>query len=136
MSSILPIADAPMVRRETVELLNRHRRRLAIAIGLHATAAVAGLAGPVLLGRLIDRVVSGTATGAWINQLVVQLAVAVLIQAVLAGFAHRSSMVLGEGVFAELREQFLERNIRPFQFGLRIRIRRKTGHVTVQNKDG
>jgi ABC-type multidrug transport system fused ATPase/permease subunit len=109
VSSILPIADSPMVRRETIELLNRHRRRLAIAIGLHATAAVAGLAGPVLLGRLIDRVVSGTATGAWINQLVVQLAVAVLIQAVLAGFAHRSSMVLGEGVFAELREQFLER---------------------------
>ena len=108
-ATILPIAGPQLVRQETIGLLSRHRRRLTIAIGLHAAAAVAGLAGPVLLGRLIDRVVSATATAGWINQVVLLLALAVLIQSGLAGLAHRSSLVLGEGVFAELREQFLER---------------------------
>jgi len=109
VSTILPIAGPRLVRRETTGLLGRHRRRLAIAITLHAAAAVAGLAGPVLLGRLVERVVTGTSTAHWIDLLVVQLAVAVLVQSMLAGFAHRSSLVLGEEVFAELREQFLER---------------------------
>ena len=108
MSSILPIAGPRLVRQETARLLRQHRRRLAVSIGLHATAAVAGLAGPVLLGHLIDRVVAGTSTAGGIDLLIGQLAVAVLIQAGLAGFAHRSSLVLGEEVFAQLREQFLE----------------------------
>ncbi len=109
MSSILPIAGPELVRQETAELLRQHRRQLAITVGLHAGAAVAGLAGPVLIGRLVDRVVAGTSTAGGIDLLTGQLALAVLIQAGLAGFAHRSSLVLGEEVFARLRERFLER---------------------------
>lgn len=109
MTSTLPIAAPRLVRRQTIGLLSRHRRRLAVAIGLHAAAAAAGLAGPVLLGRLVDRVVTGDSSASGIDHLVGQLALAVLIQAGLAGFAHRSSLVLGEGVFAELREEFLAR---------------------------
>jgi ABC-type multidrug transport system fused ATPase/permease subunit len=107
--SILPIAGPRLVRLETTELLRRHRRQLSIAVALHAAAAVAGLAGPVLLGQLVDRVVTGTSTASGIDLLIGQLALAVLIQAGLTGFAHRSSLVLGEEVFAELRERFLER---------------------------
>jgi ABC-type multidrug transport system fused ATPase/permease subunit len=109
MSTVLPIAGSRLVRSETGALLQRHRRALSIAIGLHAAAAIAGLAGPALLGQLVDGVVTGTSTGAGIDRTIGLLAGAVLVQAVLAGSAHRSSLVLGEAVFAELREQFLAR---------------------------
>jgi ABC-type multidrug transport system fused ATPase/permease subunit len=108
MSTILPIAGPRVVRQETAELLRQHRDQLSVAVVLHAAAAVAGLAGPVLLGRLVERLVAGTSTASGIDVLIGQLALAVLIQAVLAGFAHRASLVLGEEVFAELRERFLE----------------------------
>jgi ABC-type multidrug transport system fused ATPase/permease subunit len=109
MSTILPVAGPRLVLDETAALLRRHRRQLAISIALHAAAAIAGLAGPALLGHLVDDVIAGRATGSAIDQAIGLLAVAVLIQAVLAGLAHRSSLVLGEEVFAELREQFLAR---------------------------
>ena len=56
----LPVADAATVRRRTAVLLRRHRRALAGVVTLHALAAAAGLAGPWLLGRLVDDVTTGT----------------------------------------------------------------------------
>ena len=109
MSTLLPIAGPRVVLAETTELLHRHRRALAITIGLHTSAAVAGLAGPALLGRLVNDVSTGTATGGRIDRAIGLLAVAVLLQAALAGLANWSSSVLSEEVFAELREQFLAR---------------------------
>ena len=102
----LPVADAATVRRRTAVLLRRHRRALAGVVTLHALAAAAGLAGPWLLGRLVDDVTTGT-TAAAVDRLVAVLTVAVLTQSVLIRFAQRSAMVLGESVFAELREEFL-----------------------------
>lgn len=102
----LPVADAATVRRQTAVLLRRHRRALAGVVTLHALAAATGLAGPWLLGRLVDDVTTGT-TAAAVDRLVAVLAVAVLTQSVLIRFAQRSAMVLGESVFAELREEFL-----------------------------
>lgn len=102
----LPVADAATVRRQTAVLLRRHRRSLAGVVTLHALAAATGLAGPWLLGRLVDDVTTGT-TAAAVDRLVAVLAVAVLTQSVLIRFAQRSAMVLGESVFAELREEFL-----------------------------
>ena len=102
----LPVADAATVRRQTAVLLRRHRRSLAGVVILHALAAATGLAGPWLLGRLVDDVTTGT-TAAAVDRLVAVLAVAVLTQSVLIRFAQRSAMVLGESVFAELREEFL-----------------------------
>ncbi len=102
----LPVADAATVRRRAVILLRRHRRTLAGVVTLHALAAAAGLVGPWLLGRLVDDVTTGT-TAAAVDRLVAVLTVAVLAQSVLIRFAQRSAMVLGESVFAELREEFL-----------------------------
>jgi ABC-type multidrug transport system fused ATPase/permease subunit len=109
MSTLLPIAGPAMVREQTVALLTRHRARLTVAIGLHTAAALAGIAGPALLGRLVQQVATGKATVASVDSAVVALAAALTGQAVLTGLAHRASLVLGEGVFAQLREQFLER---------------------------
>lgn len=102
----LPIADAATVRRYTARLLRVHRRPLAAVVTLHTLAAVAALAGPWLLGRLVDAVTRGTTLGT-VNALIGVGVVAVLTQSVLIRHAQRRSMVFGEQVFAELREEFM-----------------------------
>ncbi|RYV52191.1 ABC transporter ATP-binding protein [Pengzhenrongella frigida] len=103
---LLPIADVAAVRRHTAVLVRSHRGTLAAVVGLHALAATAGLAGPWLLGRLVDDVAGGTTAGA-IDRAVILLLVAVLVQTVLIRYAQRGAMVLGETVFARLREEFM-----------------------------
>lgn len=102
----LPVADATTLREHTVGLLRRHRRALGLVLGLHALAALAGLAGPWLLGRIVDAVAAGT-TGAFVDRAAGALVLAVLAQTVAIRYAQRASRVLGETVFAELREEFV-----------------------------
>ncbi|MEN1976387.1 ABC transporter ATP-binding protein [Cellulomonas sp. P4] len=102
----LPVADPTALRRHTAALLRRHRRGLVLVVVLHVLAATAGLTGPWLLGRLVDAVVDGTTTAA-VDRTILVLVVAVLAQTVLIRYAQRSAMVLGETVFAELREEFV-----------------------------
>jgi ABC-type multidrug transport system fused ATPase/permease subunit len=108
VSDLLPIADGPELRRQARLLGRRHRRALLGVIGLHAAAAAAGLAGPPLLGRLVQAVVDGT-TRAYVDKIVLVLAVFLLAQTVLTWFARRASFVLSEKIFAELREDFMRR---------------------------
>ena len=103
---LLPVADGPALRRKTAALLRRHRSALSGVVALHALAATAGLIGPLLLGRLLDDVLHGT-TVATIDRIVLLLALAVAAQTVAIRFAQRGAMVLGEQVFAGLREEFL-----------------------------
>ena len=81
---------------------------LAGVLGLHALAAGAGLAGPPLLGALVQSVVSGTTTS-YVDRIVLLLALFVAVQTVVTWFARRASFVLSEEMFAELREDFMER---------------------------
>jgi ABC-type multidrug transport system fused ATPase/permease subunit len=109
----LPVADNAAVRARAGELLGGHRRELAGVIGLHGLAAVAGLLSPWLLGRLIDTVTNaGRATGSDVDRWVLWLAGAVLLQTALTWAAHRASFVLGETVFAEIRERFVHQAVR------------------------
>ena len=103
----LPIADAATVRAYAGDLLRRNRRPLGGIAVLHTLAAIAGLAGPLLLGRIVDAVTRGT-DARYIDTLVVIGVVAVLAQTGLIRYAQRASMRFGEKVFAELREEFLE----------------------------
>src|SRR5665648_635860 len=102
----LPIADQSQLRAHTGRLLRRHRRGLALVLALHVLAAIAGLAGPWILGRMVDAVTNGTTTSA-IDRAALLLVVAVLARTVLIRYAQQSAMVLGESVFAELREDFI-----------------------------
>ncbi|MEO7746091.1 MAG: ABC transporter ATP-binding protein [Actinomycetota bacterium] len=108
MSTSLPVAGPDTVRREATVLLRQHRRSLAEVLGLHGLAALAGLAGPALLGRLVDDVRRGVGLGA-VDRIALVLAAAILVQTGLTWAARRQSFVLGEQVFAKLREQFVER---------------------------
>jgi ABC-type multidrug transport system fused ATPase/permease subunit len=103
----LPVASTAQVRRRAWAIARRHRGALAAMIGLHAAAAVAGLAGPALLGVLVDSVGRGT-TAAAVDRVALGVLVAVVAQVVLVRVARLASYVLGERVLAELREEFLD----------------------------
>ncbi len=104
----LPIADMASVRRHARSLLHEHRSTMTKVIGLHALAALASLVAPRLVGALVDGVTNGT-TRSQINTLVTWIAASVLLQTVLVWAARRASFIMGETVFAELREQFISR---------------------------
>ncbi|GII98636.1 ABC-type multidrug transport system fused ATPase/permease subunit [Sediminihabitans luteus] len=103
----LPVADARQVREHTRDLARTYRRPLVLVAVLHTLAALAGLVGPLILGRLVDAVVEGT-TDAYVAKVIAIGLVAVVAQAVLMRFAQQRSMVFGETVFAAIRERFVE----------------------------
>jgi ABC-type multidrug transport system fused ATPase/permease subunit len=102
----LPIATGEQTRAYARLLMRRHPRQLYWALALHSLAAVAGLAGPRLLGGLVEGVQQGTTTQ-HVDQVALLLAGFVLAQTVLTRYARRASGVLGEQVLADLREEFL-----------------------------
>ncbi|MFC3689587.1 ABC transporter ATP-binding protein [Aquipuribacter hungaricus] len=110
-SRTLPVADAATVRREAAALLRRHRRGFSTVVALYAVVSLAALAAPALLGRLVDGVTAGTLTTADVDRAGLVLVVAVLLQGVFAWLSRRASGVLGERVFAELREGFVDRAV-------------------------
>ncbi|MCI1263076.1 MAG: ABC transporter ATP-binding protein/permease [Tetrasphaera jenkinsii] len=89
-------------------VLRHHRGELTSVIGLHALAAVAGLALPYLIGRLIDDLMAG-ATAGEVDRFVLILLAAVIVQTVLMWLARRAAFIFGESVFADLRERFIDR---------------------------
>jgi len=108
VSDLLPIADGPDLRVQARRLGRRHRAALAGTVGLHAAAATAGLAGPPLLGAMVQAVQEGT-TRRHINMLVLLLAIALVVQTIATFVARLASFVLSEKMFAELREDFMQR---------------------------
>ncbi len=108
MSERLPVALGSEVRTHARRLGRHYRRGFAAVIGLHALAGVAGLAGPPILGRLVEDVQQGTTTR-HIDEVALLLAGFVVAQTVLTWLARRASFVLSEEVFARLREDFMLR---------------------------
>ncbi len=106
--SQLPVADARQVRTYATGLARRHPRALGLSLGLYAAAALAGLVAPRLLGALVEAVEKGTTSG-YVDRVALLLAGAVLLQTVLTKWSRTISLVLAEEVFADLREDFLER---------------------------
>ncbi|MEO3812005.1 ABC transporter ATP-binding protein [Sphaerisporangium sp. B11E5] len=106
-ATILPVADEAQVRAYARRLTLKYPRRLAAALGLHALAAVAGLAAPRLLGELVEGVRDGT--GVSVDTVALSIAAFIVAQAVLIRFAVYNSAKLGEAVLAELREEFVDR---------------------------
>ena len=106
MSTGLPIAEGPAVRRYVRVLARRHPRMLGGALALHVLTAIAGLAAPRLLGDLVEAVEQGTTVG-HVDRVVAFLAGFLVLQTVLTRYARYVSQVLGEQVLAELRENFV-----------------------------
>ena len=107
MRQILPVADSADVRRHARRLARRHPHALLFALGLHAVAAITGLAAPRLIGELVEDVQRGT-TAAKVNQVIAVIAVFIVAQSLLTRWARYRSFALGEQVLAELREDFVD----------------------------
>jgi ABC-type multidrug transport system fused ATPase/permease subunit len=106
--SALPVATSAQVRAYAFAIARRHRRALTVVVGLHAAATLAALAGPALLGAIVEAVRQGTTTG-HVDRLVLAVLAALVVEVGLVGVARNASYVLGERVLAELREGFLDR---------------------------
>ncbi|WP_051970205.1 ABC transporter ATP-binding protein [Kitasatospora azatica] len=105
-ATLLPVASPREVRGYARKLALRYPAELAVALLLHALAAVCGLAAPRLLGRLVDQAGHGVDHAARTGLLI---CASIAVQAVLLQFAVYASARLGEKVLAELREEFVGR---------------------------
>ncbi|HTB08608.1 MAG TPA: ABC transporter ATP-binding protein, partial [Acidimicrobiales bacterium] len=106
-SNQLPTATSGVVRAYARVLMRQHRRPLARMLSLYSLAAVMGLIPAWVIGEITDFASDHQLTGSKISLYVGVLVVSSLAYAVLTYFARRRSYVLGEIVFAQLREEFL-----------------------------
>jgi ATP-binding cassette, subfamily C, bacterial len=104
----LPVAGFPRVRRAAAGLIRRDGRAFTAMLVLDALGAVAGLASPWLLGRIINTVRDGGPIGA-VDRLALAILAATLAQLVLVRFGGWLGYRFGERTSASIREDFLER---------------------------
>ncbi|MFJ4953837.1 ABC transporter ATP-binding protein [Streptomyces sp. NPDC088760] len=106
--TLLPVADRAAVRRAAVRLVTADRRAFTAALLLNALAAAAGLAGPWLVGRIVDEVRAGHGVGA-VDRLAVWIVLCALTQVLLARWARYVGHRFGERTLARVREEYVER---------------------------
>jgi ABC-type multidrug transport system fused ATPase/permease subunit len=104
----LPVASSKVVMAYARVLMRQYRRPLARMLSLYALAAVMALIPAWVIGEITNFASDHRLTSHRIELYVGILAVSSLACAVLTFFARRRSYVLGETVFAQLREEFLQ----------------------------
>ncbi len=104
----LPVADRPGVRRAAADLLRADRRSLALVLALDSLAALTGLAGPWLLGRIVDEVRAGGGVDA-VDRMALAILLCSLAQLLLARWARYVGHRFGERTLARVRERFVDR---------------------------
>ncbi|WP_137990757.1 ABC transporter ATP-binding protein [Streptomyces vilmorinianum] len=109
-ATTLPVGTAATVRAYVRELLRRHRRAFALLIGVNAVAVIASMAGPYLLGSLVERLAEG-ARDLHLGRTVGLFALALLVQTLFVRLVRLRGAMLGEEMLADLREDFLVRSV-------------------------
>jgi ATP-binding cassette subfamily C protein len=109
-ASTLPVGAPATVRAYVAELFRRHRRAFVVLITVNTIAVVASMAGPYLLGGLVERV-SDDARELHLGLTVTVFVVALLVQAVFVREVRLRGAMLGERMLADLREDFLVRSV-------------------------
>ncbi|MFF4212741.1 ABC transporter ATP-binding protein [Streptomyces sp. NPDC001796] len=104
----LPVAERVDVRRAAVRLVRADGRAFAAVLALNAAASGAGLAGPWLLGRIVDEVRSGAGVGA-VDRLALGILLCSLAQLLLSRWARYVGHRFGERTLARVREEFVDR---------------------------
>ncbi|WP_329371326.1 ABC transporter ATP-binding protein [Streptomyces sp. NBC_01483] len=106
----LPVGAPATVRAYVAELFRRHRRAFLLLIAANTVAVVASMAGPYLLGTIVERV-SDHAREFHLERTVALFVVALVVQAVFVREVRLRGAVLGERMLADLREDFLVRSV-------------------------
>ncbi|MFB7337329.1 ABC transporter ATP-binding protein [Streptomyces adustus] len=104
----LPVAGPAEVRRAAVRLVRADGRGFWAVLVLNAAAAGAGLAGPWLLGRIIDTVRTGGGVAA-VDRLAAGIVLCALGQLLLSRWARYAGHRFGERTLARVREEFVDR---------------------------
>ena len=109
MSAVrLPVADAAAVRRRVGALLAEHRAAVAGVALAQLAAAAAGVAIPRVLGEMVDVVGRGGPEAAGrLHGLIAVVVALAAANALLTGGGEYLARILGERVFAELRERLV-----------------------------
>ncbi|MFD8231506.1 ABC transporter ATP-binding protein [Streptomyces sp. NPDC059696] len=109
-ANTLPVGAPGTVRAYVAELLRRHRRAFVLLVAVNTVAVIASMAGPWLLGGLVERVSAGARDLRL--ELTAGLFVAALaVQAVFVRQVRLRGAMLGERMLADLREDFLVRSV-------------------------
>ncbi|MEV6738747.1 ABC transporter ATP-binding protein [Streptomyces sp. NPDC051104] len=110
-ATTLPVGAPETVRAYVAELFRRHRRPFLLLIAVNTVSVVASMAGPYLLGGLVERVSDG-ARELHLERTVALFVVALVVQAVFVRLVRLHGAVLGERMLADLREDFLVRSVK------------------------
>ncbi|MFF4982864.1 ABC transporter ATP-binding protein [Streptomyces sp. NPDC001046] len=109
-ASTLPVGAPATVRAYVTELLRRHRRAFAVLVAVNTVAVLASMAGPWLLGGLVERVSDG-ARDLRLELTAGLFLTALVVQALFVREVRLRGAVLGERMLADLREDFLVRSV-------------------------
>ncbi|MFJ3905538.1 ABC transporter ATP-binding protein [Streptomyces sp. NPDC090025] len=109
-ATTLPVGTAATVKAYVRELLSRHRRAFVALVAVNAIAVVASMAGPYLLGSVVDDLTAG-ARELHLERTAALFAVALLVQTLFTRMVRLRGAALGEEMLADLREDFLVRSV-------------------------
>ncbi|GGW37392.1 ABC transporter ATP-binding protein [Streptomyces xantholiticus] len=109
-ATTLPVGTPATVRAYVGELLRRHRRAFVILIAVNTVAVVASMAGPWLLGSLVEKAADG-ARDLHLERTAALFAGALVVQAFFVRLVRLRGAMLGERMLADLREDFLVRSV-------------------------
>ncbi len=105
--SQLPVADRAAVRTRAIALARQHRRAGLTMLSFYAFASAMALVPAWIIGQITNAATAHQLTSRFVLSHVAALLGASLVYAGLSFVARRRSYVLGEQVFAQLREEFL-----------------------------
>ncbi|HUX04884.1 MAG TPA: ABC transporter ATP-binding protein [Acidimicrobiales bacterium] len=105
--SQLPIADGATVRAHAKILVRQHRSELTRMLSVYTLAAVMALVPAWIIGTITNLATAHRLDSTRISWYVTGLFTSSLAYAGLSFLARRRSYILGERVFAQLREEFL-----------------------------
>jgi ATP-binding cassette subfamily C protein len=112
MSRQMPIAGAPEVRAAALRDLRADRGAVAGIVFVNGLASASGLAGPWLLGRIIDTIQAGDGDVlSTVDRLALGALVFTIVQTTLTWWALKIGYRFGERTAARIRERFLKRTL-------------------------
>ncbi len=106
--AMLPIASTSEVRIYAWRLAKHYRAKAAVMLGFYALASVTALIPAWIIGSILSAMNQHTLTANIITTDILWLALSTLAYALFSLLARRRSYILGEEIFAQLREEFLE----------------------------
>jgi len=109
-ANTLPVGASSTVRAYVAELFHRHRRAFLLLMTVNTVSVVASMAGPWLLGGLVERVSDG-ARELHLGLTAGLFLCALAVQAVFVREVRLRGAILGERMLADLREDFLVRAV-------------------------